>query len=155
MTAKYWTRTGEDIWSVTERRVFDFKNLETGEVISCQSVTEVTGHGLVPVTMPAIKTKPKEKSQSPARRGPKTKYKGVSPAKKAGKWRVCFWDKETNRSKYIGTFNSELQAAAAYEDHIGNHKEAQRLLNEYQEGNCGPEVLEPQEVNDPGKFPSE
>jgi len=143
MKAKYWTITGEDIWIVNERRVFEFKNLITGEVESYQSVTEITRRGLVPVTMPVIK--PKEKEQMPARRD--TKYKGVSRAITHGKWRVQFWDKENNKNIHIGTFSSELSAAAAYQEYIGCHKEARRLLNEYEEGDCGPE--------DPGKFPSE
>ena len=148
MKAKYWTITGEDIWTVNELRVFEFKNLITGKVESYQSVTEITRRGLVPVTMPVIK--PKEKDQTPARSarsGPKSKYKGVSKAIKSGKFRAQFWDKEKNKNKYLGTFDSELEAAAAYQEHIGCHKEARRMLNEYQEGNCGPE--------EPGQFPSE
>jgi len=143
MKAKYWTITGEDIWTVNERRVFDFKNLQTGDVVTCGNSREVMDANLVPVTMPVIK--PKEKDQTSARRD--TKYKGVSKAITPGKFRAQFWDKEKNKNKYLGTFDSELEAAAAYQEHIGNHKEARRMLNEYQEGDCGPE--------DPGKFPSE
>ena len=93
--------------------------------------------------MPKIKkprrTKPKEeKVETAKRRGPRAKYKGVSASKTLGKFRANFWDKGKNRNIYIGTFDSELLAAAAYQEHIGNHEEAKRLTNEHQEGD--PEV---------------
>ena len=139
MTAKYWTKTGADIWSVAERRVFDFKNLETDEVVSCDCVADVMSHGLVPVIMPKVKnqkTSKKLKVEKSSRRGPRAKsnYKGVSPAKTPGKFRAHFWDKGKNKNIYIGTYDSELLAAAAYAEHIGNYEKAKRLLNEYQEG---------------------
>jgi len=158
MTAKYWTTNGEDIWMMTERRVFDFKNLETGDVVTCGNSREVMDANLVPVAMPDIKTKkvstetPAEistVSESPSRRGQrsKTRHKGVSPAVTQGKFRAQFWDKKKNKNIYLGTFDSELLAAAAVEEHKGNKKEAIRLLNEHQEGDPAPV--------DKGKFPSE
>ena len=55
MVAQYWTITGSDIWELEERRVFDFKNLNTGEVVTCDNVTEVKGEKFLPVTMPKVK----------------------------------------------------------------------------------------------------
>ena len=152
MTAQYWTITGYDMWRLNKREVFDFKNLNTDEVVTCSNATEVNDQKFLPVTMPKVKgTKVKKqkvkkatkklKAEKSSRRGPRarSKYKGVSPAKTAGKFRASFWDKEKG-NVYLGTFNSELLAAAAYEEHIGNKKEAQRLRNEYEEGNCRPEA---------------
>jgi len=179
MTAQYWTITGYDMWMLNKREVFDFKNLTTDEVITCGSATEVNDQKFLPVTMPKVKktktkvkkhavkkTTKKPKAEKSSRRGPRarSKYKGVSPSKTAGKFRAAFWDKEKG-NVYLGTFNSELLAAAAYEEHIGNKKEAKRLRNEYEEGNCRPEASEPNVVHknifpedtpkDPGQFPSE
>jgi len=103
---------------------------------------DIIDTGFMPVAMPNIKkpkvkkVKPSTKLSKSSRRGPraKSKYKGVSPAKTPGKFRVQFWDKVTNTNIGLGTFDSELLAAAAYEERAGNHKEAKRLRNEYQEG---------------------
>lgn len=166
MTAQYWTITGFDMWRLDERNVFDFKNLNTGEVVTCTCVTEAKEHKFLPVTMPKVKgTKVKKqkvkkatkkpKAEKSLRRGPRalSKYKGVSPDKTPGKFRVQYWDSKKKRNIYLGTFDGELLAAAAYEEHIGNHKEARRLRNEYQEGNCQPETEDV--PTNPGQFPSE
>jgi len=154
MTAKYWTTNGEDIWMMTERRVFDFKNLETGDVVTCGNSREVMDANLVPMTMP--KVKPADKKRAEKKRGGclpapikalKSIYKGVTHSRTPGKWRAQFWDKKKNKNIYLGTFDSELLAAAAVEEHKGNKKEAIRLLNEHQEGDPAPV--------DKGKFPSE
>ena len=155
MKALFWTTDGIDIWRVTERRVFEFKNLDTDEVVRCEDATGVIDAKFVPVKMPKIgprpaghitdagekagpaaETKTAETKEVKAARK-KSKYKGVSPAHTAGKFRVKYWDGVTNIG--LGTFDSELLAAAAYQDHIGNTKEAVRLREEYAEGDRMPE----------------
>jgi len=184
--AKYWTTNGKDIWGVKERRVFEFKNLETGKAVTCDCVIDVMDHGFLPVIMPkdkkvkvkkvkvkkakdknakaekvkaekvkaenakAKKAKVKKRSIEKAEkisRRPRTrsKYKGVSPSKTPGKFRVQFWDGKKNI--YLGSFDSELLAAAKYQDHIGNHKEAKRLRNEYEEGDRRPEAPETEVIH--------
>lgn len=158
MTAQYWTITGHDMWRMDKREVFDFKNLQTDEIVTIRTVTEVKEKGLLPVTMPQIKPRtPKVKkkkiktmkSTKSSRRGPRSlsNYKGVSPSKTKGKFRVQFYDKKKKTNIGLGTFPSELLAAEAYQEHIGNHKEAKRLRNEYQEGNGQPEISEPNVVH--------
>ena len=171
--AKYWTTNGKDIWGVKERRVFEFKNLETGKAVTCDCVIDVMDNGFLPVTMPKVKAKKVkdkkvkvkkakaknakakkvkvkkrsiEKAEKISRR-PRTrsKYKGVSPSKTPGKFRVQFWDGKKNI--YLGSFDSELLAAAKYQDHIGNHKEAKRLRNEYEEGDRRPEAPETEVIH--------
>lgn len=141
MTADYWTITGFDIWRMDERPVFDLKNLNTGQVVTCSNITEVKEQKFVPVPMPKIKTTKRkitnQKVKTTKSRG-KPKYKGVSKSK--DKFRAQFWDKVLNKVVHLGTFDSELLAAAAYQEHIGNIKEAKRLRNEYEEGDCRPEV---------------
>ncbi|MBA7684881.1 hypothetical protein ES703_93294 [subsurface metagenome] len=153
MTAQYWTTNGSDIWRLKERRIFDFKNLDTGEVVTCDGMHDVMDAKFQPVVMPEIKQqtlkvkkqdvkKKKGKIAKSSRRGPrsKSKHKGVSLSKTPGKFQVQFWDKKKKTSVKLGTFNSELLAAAAYQDQIGNKKEAKRLRNEYEEGDRRPEV---------------
>ncbi len=67
-------------------------------------------------------------------RGPRnqnSRYKGVSlnKPKKDGtqKFRVQFWNGKLKKNIPLGTFNSELKAAAVYQDHIGNKDEAAKL----------------------------
>lgn len=154
MQAEFWTTSGSDIWRVKERRVFDFKNLETGEVVTSDNVTEIMEKKFQPVTMPQIKKRKAStrqstkasKSSGPGRRA-KSKYKGVSDSKTPGKFRVQFYDKELKKNIGLGTFDSELLAAAAYQERAGNKKEAKRLRNEYEEGDCRPEVTEPKDVH--------
>jgi len=171
--AKYWTTNGEDIWGVKERRVFEFKNLESGKVVTCDCVTDIKDNGFTPVTMPKVKVKKVkdkkvkdkkakdknakaenakvkkgsiEKAEKISRRPrTKSKYKGVSLSKTSGKFRVQFWDGKKNI--YLGSFDSELLAAAKYQDHIGNHKEAKRLRNEYEEGDRRPEAPETEVIH--------
>lgn len=149
MTAKFWTKNGEDMWKLKERRVFDFTNLETSEVVSCD-LADVLSAPFVPVMMPKVKPqtnkalKKKKAKSSPRRKESstrkKSKYKGVSPSKTPGKFRGQFWDKKNNRNVGLGTFDSELLAAAAYQEAAGNKKEAIRLRNEYEEGDRSPEM---------------
>jgi len=67
-------------------------------------------------------------------RGPLKKvsqHKGVSLCKKrkngTQKWRVQYYDPSTRRIKSLGAYYSEIEAAAVYQDHIGNEVEAARL----------------------------
>lgn len=152
MTAKFWTKTGEDIWTLEEKRVFDFKNLETGETVTCEGTTNVLLSDFVPVIMPKAKKKTppapstkrsaekptSAKKKTASRRGAKSKYKGVSPSRTSGKFRAQFCDKK--KIKHLGTFESELLAAAAVQEALGNHEEAKRLRNEYEEGDRRPET---------------
>jgi len=158
MKAIFWTTTGNDIWRVTERVVFEFKNLDTGEVLICESRTELNERKFVPVKMPKIRwsagyipdagekagpaakaeTENAETKEVRAKRK-KSEYEGVSASYMAGKFRVMFWDREKKEIIYLGTFKSELLAAAAYQEHIGNTKEAVRLREEYAEGDQMPE----------------
>ena len=154
MTAQYWTITGYDIWRLNKREVFDFKNLNTGELVTCRDLTDVMEQKFLPVKMPEPKEtkskkqtvkKPKDKTAA------KSEFKGVSASGTPGKWRAMAWDKKQKKLIHLGTFDSELLAAAAYQDYSGNKKEAMRLRNEYEEGNCRPETP----VEHKAIFPSE
>lgn len=179
MIAQYWTITGYDMWRLDEKTVFDLKNLNTGEVVTYNSITDVKEQKFLPVTMPKPKTRrskakvtkkrTKTKTKKGAEKAPrgKSKYKGVSPLKTPGKFRAMIWDAKTKKVKHLGTFESELLAAAAVQEFLGNKKESRRLRNEYEEGNCWPEAPEPDVVHkrifpeeeplvsDLGRFPSE
>ncbi len=140
MTAKYWTKDGEVMCRLSVRTVFDFTNLDTNEVVTLDNMHDIIDAKFLPVVMPNFKrTKVKKKTLKAvksSRRGPraKSKYKGVSPSKTPGKFRVQFFDKKNKKNIGLGTFDSELLAAAAYQERAGNHKEARRLQNEYEEG---------------------
>jgi len=77
----------------------------------------------------------KEKPQHIAGlRGPRkkaSKFKGVSrdgPRKDGSrKWRAQYWDGKKQKPVSLGMFETELLAAAAYQDHDGNKAEAARL----------------------------
>jgi len=60
-----------------------------------------------------------------------SQHKGVSLCKKrkngTQKWRVQYYDPSTRRIKSLGAYYSEIEAAAVYQDHIGNEVEAARL----------------------------
>ena len=148
MTAQYWTITGYDMWRLDKREVFDFRNLNTGEVVTCSSVTEVTNNNFLPVTMPK---QPGKTPKAPKSTGNKSNYKGVKVVGK--KFSAQLWDKKNKKHKYLGMFESELLAAAAVQEENGDKKEARRLRNEYEEGNGRPEVSEPQVAS--CRFPSE
>lgn len=67
-------------------------------------------------------------------RGPRnqaSQYKGVSlpKPKKDGKqkFRVQFWKGKLKKNIPLGLFDSELEGAAVYQDHVGNKVEAARL----------------------------
>lgn len=164
MTAKFWTKNGSDIWRLTERRVFEFKNLETSEVETCDCASSVIMAKFLPVEMPK-KTTRRKRSPKPAKPAEKktasagktkSKYKGVRPS--GSKFTAQYWDTKTKQLKHLGTFDGELQAAAAVQEAIGNKKEARRLRNEYEEGDCRPEASESQVVHKkifPDKNPDE
>lgn len=140
MTAKYWTTNGEDIWMVKERRVFDFENMDTKEVVTCDNIHDVIDGKFHPVIMPKVKAKQKRKKAKKekdtkaksSRRGPKakSKHKGVRVSGK--KFTAQWWDGK--KAIHLGSFDSELLAAAAVQEALGSHKEAKRLRNEYEEG---------------------
>jgi len=60
-----------------------------------------------------------------------SQHKGISLCKKrkngTQKWRVQYYDPSTRRVKSLGAYDSEIEAAAVYQDHIGNEVEAARL----------------------------
>jgi hypothetical protein len=138
MTAKYWTKDGEVMCRLSVRTVFEFKNLDTDEVLTLDNMHDVIDAGFLPVTMPKVKkakkqTKAnKETTAKTSKRVKTSKYKGVSFEKKTGKWKASYWD--GNKPVYLGTFDYELLAAAAYQEKIGDPKEAKRLWNEHEEG---------------------
>lgn len=43
------------------------------------------------------------------------------------KYKASYWDKENKKHVYLGLYDSEFEAAAAYAEHIGDHKEAAML----------------------------
>jgi len=160
MNAQYWTTDGIDMWRLKERRVFDFENLDTKEVVSCDVVSEVMDRKFTPVIMPVVKkqkskkaksslprgqkvknVKVKEKAAKTSRRRPGTsKHKGVRVSGK--KFTAQWWDGKNKKVRHLGTFDSELLAAAAVQEEHGNHNEARRLRNEYEEGDRRPEAPE-------------
>lgn len=145
MTAQYWTTTGYDIWEMKERIVYDLTNLTTDEVVTCDSIDAKFKAVIMPkIKRPQVSTAPTSKKKKVARSSStskKSKHKGVTLSKTPGKFRVQFWDKKKNKNIYLGTFDSELMAAATYQEHIGNKKEARRLRNEYEEGDRQQEVV--------------
>lgn len=56
MTAEFWTTNGSDIWRMKERKVFDFTNMDTDEVVIC-NVIDVIDARFLPITMPEVKPK--------------------------------------------------------------------------------------------------
>jgi len=143
---QYWSMTGHDIWQLNNP-VCELKNLITGEVMQLNVSIPVR---FKPVIMPKIKKeqkktakKKKERKKSVEKtkkdKGPtvkkrrkSSKYRGVTSASK-GKFRVQYWDPVLGKNVGLGTFDSELLAAAAYQKRKGNHKEATRLLDKYHE----------------------
>lgn len=67
--------------------------------------------------------------------GPKnqsSQYKGVKKSKKPyadgrDRFEVSFYNKQTQKLKYLGSFDNELLAAATYQERAGNKDEAKRL----------------------------
>jgi len=61
----------------------------------------------------------------------KSIYKGVSPAKPNSsgvvRYHSTYWDGKKGKAAHLGTFGDELEAAAVYQDHIGDKAEAARL----------------------------
>lgn len=63
---------------------------------------------------------------------PSSQFKGVKKSKKPYKdgrdrFEVNFYDRHTQKVKYLGSFDNEYLAAAKYQEHAGNEAEAQRL----------------------------
>ncbi|HUS74312.1 MAG TPA: hypothetical protein VMY06_14725 [Sedimentisphaerales bacterium] len=58
----------------------------------------------------------------------KSKYIGVFPYKptKSGKirYRATYWDGKKKKTIHLGTYDSDIEAAAVYQDHIGNKAKA-------------------------------
>lgn len=152
MTAQYWTITGYDMWRLEEKTVCDLTNMVTGEVVRCENIIDAKFKAVI---MPKIKSRTvkstKQKAQKEKAKKPKTvkalsgkapksgsKYKGVKAEGK--KFSAQCWDGKNKKLKYLGMFESELLAAAVVQEELGNYGEAKRLRNEYQEGNCRPEV---------------
>ena len=77
----------------------------------------------------AKKQSPKAGTKTGKRK--KSQYKGVSPMKplRSGKirYQAVYWDGEEKKSRTIGAYDREIEAAAVYQDHIGNKDEANRL----------------------------
>ena len=158
MTAKYWTKDGEVMCRLSVRNVFDFTNLDTGEVVTLDNMHDIIDTGFLPVIMPKVKTKktPKvKKKKAPkapkaakkSKHGPraKSKYKGVR--REGKRYYASYWDGANKKAVHLGSYISELLATAAVQEALNNVKEARRLRNEYEEGNGRPEVTEPQVVH--------
>ncbi len=45
-----------------------------------------------------------------------SKYKGVQLHKKSGRWRAILWRRELRRNVHLGYFESEMEAAKAYDE---------------------------------------
>jgi len=166
MKALYWTTNGIDMWRVAERRVFEFKNLDTGKVVRCGGAAGVIDAKFVPVTMPDIRRRPagpetKAKTEGAEKNTAgtgkasrkKSNYKGVRC--EGRKYSGQYWDKKEHKLKYLGMFEDELLAAAAVQEAAGNKKEAMRLREEYAEGDGLPHAGKSGQNEDPGSFPSE
>lgn len=73
-----------------------------------------------------------ESASSGVRKGKSSQFKGVKKEKKSyadgrPRFTVNYHDRQKGKIKYLGTFDNEYLAAAKYQDHIGNKKEAKRL----------------------------
>jgi len=156
MTALYWTITGFDIWRLDEVTTIKLKNLNTGEELKCETITDVREQKFHPVTMPKVNKKkaaaPKKEKAGKAKSAKKRKYKIAESDKKKSKYKGVrrtgkkfsgqYWDGKKKRLIHLGTFEAELLAASAVQEALGNKAEAKRLRNEYEEGDRSPEPEE-------------
>jgi len=82
---------------------------------------------------PVIKSRksPKSTSKKKASNRKTSQYKGVERLKpnKSGqvKYKASYWDGKNKKNIYLGTHDSDLLAAAAYQDNIGNEAGARDL----------------------------
>ncbi len=134
---KFFTKTGDDIWKIEGVSVV-LRNMETGRTVT----VEKGDKEYFPIFMPVIekpeaKTKNKKTKIAKARKGNKSKYKGVKQAA-SGKFRAQYWDNKKKKVTGLGTFDDELLAAAAVQKALGNYGAAHRLMEEYQEGDGTP-----------------
>ena len=142
----FFTHDGTDIWKNCQVRTVKqvlLKNLDTGD----ECVAVVGDDAFTAVKMPEIKDPPKPqkpdtKPEQPANKHKSTstkkksnrhtsRYKGVERLKpnKSGqvKFKASYWDGNHKKNIYLGTHESELIAAAFYQDHIGNKERAAEL----------------------------
>jgi len=150
---QFFTTNGTDFWRNVQVRTVTqvmLKNIETSAKCIC---TVGADEPWVAVIMPETKAaKPAAKSvrgpynkravitaRKPSKSNNKKKtsnrktsqYKGVERLKpnKSGqvKYKTSYWEGKTKKNIYLGTYDSELEAAAACQDHIGDKDEAARL----------------------------
>jgi len=168
----FFTHDGTDIWKNcqvrTVRQVL-LKNLDTGD----ECIAVVGDDAFTAVKMPDIKApntprpqKPDTKPEQPVNNAHKShkskstskkktsnrntsQYKGVERLKpnKSGqvKFKVSWWNAKTKKNIYLGTHDSELIAAAAFQDHIGNKAEVAKLRAQAKQQTAG--MAEQQENN--------
>jgi len=143
MTAKFWTITGHDMWRAEERKVIDFTNLNTDEVVRCENIIDAKFKAVIMPTCPPDKplgrrevrkskkaktatqkadkqTAGKKKAAKAPR---KSEFKGVRPS--GSKFTAQYWDGK--KVKHLGTYVVEELAAAAVQDQLGNTQEGIRL----------------------------
>jgi hypothetical protein len=63
-----------------------------------------------------IVTRSEAMQRQKKRAGTTSKYKGVQRHKKSGRWRALLWRGELRRSLHLGYFESEMEAAKAYDE---------------------------------------
>jgi len=148
---KFFTTDGSDVWVFEKLRlVVDLRNAATGETVTCEKGDPRFRPAEIRVAENKIrankKAEVKKKSpvrnktaaESKPRRSKTSKFKGVGK-NKDGKFVATYWDGARKKAVHLGVFKGELLAAAAYQEHIGKKKEADRLREEHQEGDGPPE----------------
>jgi hypothetical protein len=85
------------------------------------------------VPSPAQKADPikKPKRKVGKKKSRKSKYKGVIIMENANgtvRFRANYWDAKKKKTKHLGAFDNELEAASAVERALGNTEEADRLF---------------------------
>lgn len=63
-----------------------------------------------------IGTRSEAMQRQKKRSGTTSKYKGVQLHKKSGRWRSTLWRRDWGRNQHLGYFESEAEAAKAYDE---------------------------------------
>jgi len=147
----FFTMTGYDVWAVVAvKTMVDLRNATTGEKVTIEkgdgrfkpAEIRIAEHKIRANKKAEVKKKSPVQNKPDAESSPHRKktseYKGVSK-NKDGKFSAAYWDGANKKPVHLGVFRDELLAAAAFQDHIGNKKEAEKLRADYQEGDGLPE----------------